>query len=248
MPTTQHNLHITVIIPALDEEKSISQVVTSIPEFVSRTIVVDNGSIDATAQLAKEAGAIVVSEPEKGYGRACLAGIKQAGKTDIIVFMDADAADNPDDMQALIDPIIGDKADLVIGSRLTGTVAQGALTVPQRFGNWLACRLMKLIWNAPYTDLGPFRAIRASLLPSLNLDSLTYGWTVQTQVRAIKAGLRPAEVSVDYRNRIGTSKISGTVRGVILAGGYILSVIFLEALRKDTVTPVANLKNQTQQF
>jgi len=145
--------------------------------------------------------------------------------------MDGDAADHPDDMTKLLEPILRNRADFVIGSRLIGDVEKGALTIPQRFGNLLACKLMRVIWNAPYTDLGPFRAIRAEALANLNMDALTYGWTVQMQVRAIKAGLRVTEVPVTYRQRIGTSKISGTLRGVMLAGSYILSVIFIEALR-----------------
>jgi len=220
----------TIIIPALNEELAIKQVVESIRNLVDEVIVVDNGSSDQTGKFASQAGAKVIIENERGYGRACLAGI-EANRSDIIIFMDADAADNPDDLPALINPILNDKADFVIGSRLSGDVEPGALTVPQRFGNWLACRLMKLIWNAPYSDLGPFRAIRAQSLAMLDMDAKTYGWTVQMQVRAAKYKIRATEVPVHYRQRIGTSKISGTVRGVILAGTYILSVIFIEALR-----------------
>ncbi len=222
---------IAVIIPALNEEQSIEKVVTELPEWVHQIIVVDNGSTDKTAERARNAGAIVVSEPIKGYGRACLAGIA-AAKSDIIVFMDADAADDPADLPALLAPLLNDTADFVIGSRLSGFVEPGALTLTQRFGNQLACKLMGIFWNGQFTDLGPFRAIRSHDLQKLQLNALTYGWTVQMQVRCLKAGLRSIEVPVHYRRRIGTSKISGTFKGVVLAGFYILSTIGVEAIQR----------------
>ncbi len=231
--TTQSlgNTKVSVIIPALNEEKAIGYVLSTLPDFIHQVIVVDNGSTDNTALIASNAGAVVISEPVRGYGRACVAGMKAATAADIIVFMDADAADNPEDMESLIKPILDNSSDMVIGSRLAGTVEKGALTLPQSFGNWLACKLMCILWDAPYTDLGPFRALRRSGLMALNMDALTYGWTVQMQVRALKAGLRVTERPVSYAKRIGKSKISGTVRGVVLAGSYILSVIFIEAMR-----------------
>ncbi len=234
--THNNTPRISVVIPALNEEKAIALVLQSIPSLADEIIVVDNGSTDQTAQIARDNGARVISEPTPGYGRACMAGVQAATSADIIVFMDADAADNPNEMTHLLKPILDQEMELVIGSRLSGIVEKGALTLPQKFGNWLACRLMRMIWNAPYTDLGPFRAIRRNALMSLNMDAMTFGWTMQMQIRALKAGLRVSETPVSYANRIGTSKISGTIRGVVLAGTYILSVIFLEALR-DRHTP-----------
>ncbi len=222
---------ISVIIPALNEEASIAQVIHSVKDYVNEVIVCDNGSTDDTALNAKQAGAVVVSETVPGYGRACLAGMDAAKTANILVFMDGDAADNPQDLPKLIKPILDQEFDMVIGSRLSGVVEDGALTFPQKFGNWLACRLMKIIWKAPYTDLGPFRAIRKDGLTALNMDALTYGWTIQMQIRALKAGLKVTETPVNYSKRIGVSKISGTVKGVALAGTYILSVIFIEATR-----------------
>ena len=227
---------ISIIIPALNEETSIGLVVASVIDHVHNVYVIDNGSSDKTAAIAHAAGATVISEPQRGYGRACIAGIKAASDSDILVFMDADAADAPEDLPRLLKPILEGDTDFVIGSRLSGagthaSIEPGALTLPQRFGNWLACRLMTFFWKTSYTDLGPFRAIRRSALTRLNMDAQTFGWTVQMQVRGAKAGLKAIEIPVSYRQRIGKSKISGTVRGVIMAGVYILSVIFIEAVR-----------------
>jgi len=221
---------INVIIPAQDEEAAIGKVIAAIPDRVHRIIVVDNGSRDDTAARARTAGADVISEPIAGYGRACLAGIKAAHPCDIIVFLDGDASDYPEDMSELVAPIIKGEADMVIGSRLRGEVEQGALTLPQRFGNALACWLMKVIWRGEFTDLGPFRAITTHALDQLSMQAPTFGWTVEMQVQALKYGLKCAEVPVRYRQRIGRSKISGTVRGVIMAGVYIIGTIFYEAL------------------
>lgn len=222
---------IKLIIPARDEEGAIGAVVASVVEQVDGVIVADNGSSDSTAQIAEIAGAKVVSVPQPGYGRACLAAIAAAGDCDILVFMDGDASDDPADLPALLAPILDDEADMVIGSRILGDCDPGSLTVQQRFGNTLACVLMKLIWGFRYTDLGPFRAIRKSSYDHLSMEAPTFGWTVEMQVRALKQNLRCAEVPVHYRKRIGTSKISGTVKGVVLAGWYILGTIAVEALR-----------------
>lgn len=221
-----------IIIPALNEELSIAGVVRSVVDEVDAVIVVDNGSTDATAQRASEAGAIVVSVPQPGYGRACLAGIEAAGQCDIIVFMDGDAADDVSDLPALLEPIHTGQAEFVLGSRLIGNVDQGALTLPQRFGNSLACCLIQFIWGSRFTDLGPFRAITKTALDRLDMQAPTFGWTVEMQARVLKQKIPYAEIPVNYHKRIGKSKISGTVSGVVLAGWYILSTIFIEALRK----------------
>ena len=223
---------IKVVIPAQNEERAIGKVISEIPDWVSEVIVADNGSTDETAKVAKDNGATVVSVPVAGYGRACLGGIAAAGEYDILVFLDGDASDYPEDMAALVQPIRDGKADMVIGSRVLGERQKGSLTPQQRFGNELACWLMKLIWKHSYTDLGPFRAITRTGLESLNMEAPTFGWTVEMQIRALKQKLRCQDVAVRYRNRIGKSKISGTVKGVILAGFYILGTIFKEAVRR----------------
>lgn len=223
---------IKLIIPARNEEGAIGAVVASVVEQVDGVIVADNGSTDLTAQIAETAGAKVVSVPQPGYGRACLAAIEAVGDCDVLVFMDGDASDDPADLHTLLTPILDDKADLVIGSRILGNCDPGSLTVQQRFGNTLACVLMNMIWGFRYTDLGPFRAIRKSSYDTLKMEAPTFGWTVEMQVRALKKNLRTAEVPVHYRERIGVSKISGTVKGVILAGWYILGTIAVEALRR----------------
>jgi len=222
---------VKLVIPARNEEDAIGAVVKSVVNQVDAVVVADNGSTDATAEIAKAAGALVVSVPEAGYGRACLAAIETAGEHDILVFMDGDASDDPNDLQALLAPILSGEADMVIGSRILGDCDPGALTVQQRFGNTLACKLMHLFWGFKFTDLGPFRAIRKTSYDKLNMQAPTFGWTVEMQVRALKQGLRCTEIPVHYRERIGVSKISGTIRGVILAGWYILGTIFLEAIR-----------------
>ena len=223
---------IKIVIPARNEEDAIGPVVASVVQQVDAVIVANNGSTDSTADKARAAGATVVSVPEAGYGRACLAAIQASGDVDILVFMDGDASDDPSDLQALIDPILTDQADMVIGSRILGDCDPGALTLQQRFGNTLACKLMQLNWGHKFTDLGPFRAIRKTSYDQLNMQAPTFGWTVEMQVRALKHQLRCAEIPVHYRKRIGVSKISGTFRGVVLAGWYILGTIFIEAVRK----------------
>ncbi|WP_427451964.1 glycosyltransferase family 2 protein [Litorimonas sp. WD9-15] len=228
-----HNPVIKLIIPARNEEGAIGQVVTSVIDAVDQVIVADNGSTDKTASVAKAAGAHVVYVDTPGYGRACLAAVEAAGACDILVFMDGDASDDPEDLSELINPIINNNSDLVIGSRILGDCDPGSLTPQQRFGNTLACWLMHLIWGFRFSDLGPFRAIRKSSYDRLNMEAPTFGWTVEMQVRALKQNLRCAEVPVHYRKRIGVSKISGTFKGVILAGWYILGTIGLEAIKPN---------------
>ena len=220
---------IKLVIPARNEEGAIGKVVSSVVNQVDGVVVADNGSTDATAEIARDAGAHVVYVQEPGYGRACLAAIDAAGEFDILVFMDGDASDDPDDLSKVLAPILADEADMVIGSRILGDCDPGALTVPQRFGNTLACWLMNLFWGFRFTDLGPFRAIRKESYDKLKMKAPTFGWTVEMQVRALKQGLKCAEVPVHYRARIGVSKISGTLKGVVLAGYYILGTIFWEA-------------------
>jgi glycosyltransferase involved in cell wall biosynthesis len=233
---------IFVIIPALNEAASIGQVIAQIPDWVDHIIVGDNGSTDDTCEVAIAAGAQVVIELRKGYGSACLAALGVMGDAndeksinrscpDVVVFIDADLSDYPTQMDRLVDPIVGGGVDMVIGSRVLGDRERGALTLQQRFGNGLACLLIRIFWRRKHTDLGPFRAIRYQALERLSMDDKDWGWTVQMQVRAAKLKLSVVEVAVDYRKRIGKSKISGTVRGVIAAGVKILSVIFVEAWR-----------------
>ncbi len=229
---------IGVVIPALNEEHSIGQVLSALPEFVDKVVVVDNGSTDQTAAVAARNGARVVHEPRRGYGAACLAGIVTiADHVDILVFLDADLSDHPEQLTTIVEPIAAGRADLVIGSRTLGHRERGALNLPQRFGNALACTLIRWFWNYRYTDLGPFRAIRTDALAVLRMDDLTFGWTVQMQVRALRAGLRATEVPVNYRRRIGRSKISGTLSGILRAGAKIIGTILEERWRPCTVPP-----------
>lgn len=222
---------ISVIIPALNEERAIGRVIADIPSWVDEIIVVDNGSEDGTAAVSRAAGATVIIEPERGYGAACLAGINARKYRGIVVFIDGDYSDHPDEIGAVLAPILSGECKMVIGSRVTGQAERGALTPQQRFGNWLACKLMNFFWRSSHTDLGPFRAIDAAALESLQMQDRTYGWTVEMQVKAAIAGLAVDEVPVSYRPRIGQSKISGTVKGTILAGVTILRLIGRMALR-----------------
>lgn len=220
-----------MIIPAFNEESSIEKVVAEIPRhLVTEVIVVNNGSTDRTGELARKAGVTVLDEAQRGYGKACLRGVaycKERARTpDVIVFLDGDYSDYPQEMQSLVIPIAENRADLVIGSRALGNRQKGSMTIPQIFGNWLATRLLKLFFGETFTDLGPFRAIRFNCLQELHMQDETYGWTVEMQVKAAKAKLRCMEVPVQYRKRIGVSKISGTVTGTILAGYKILYTIF----------------------
>lgn len=233
-PTPLAIPHVAVVIPAFNEEASVGATVRGIraaaPPGLADIIVADNASTDATAAAAAAAGARVVPAPQRGYGAACLVGLGALDPAaDIVLFMDADLSDVPEDAAALLAPIIVGEADMVIGSRTTGVIEPGAMTPPQRFGNWLAPALVRLIWGVRYTDLGPFRAIRRDALERLAMTDRDFGWTIEMQVRAAKLGLRIAERPVRYRKRVGQSKISGTVRGVIAAGWKILYVIAREA-------------------
>jgi glycosyltransferase involved in cell wall biosynthesis len=221
---------IGVIIPTRNEAAALPGVLAAILPRVAEVVVVDTASTDGTPEIARRLGARVVAEPRRGYGRAYLAGIAALSpEVDTVLFMDADAADRPEDLAALLAPIEAGEADLVIGARTLG-VEPGALTPQQRFGNALACLLIRLVWGVRYTDLGPFRVIRRDALARLGMRDETWGWTVEMQVRAVRLGLRVREVPVGYRRRIGTSKISGTLSGTIRAGWKILWVIGAEAL------------------
>ncbi len=219
-----------VIIPAYNEALAIGKVVTDALVFADLVIVANNASTDDTAQISEAAGAKVVNAPIRGYGRACMAGVDLTNDSDLLIFMDGDGADVATDIPTLIAPILNKKADFVIGSRTRGHVEKGALTIQQIWGNTLACFLMRLMWNGQFTDLGPFRAITKQAYNQLNMTAPTFGWTVEMQIRALKQKLRTAEVSVNYKRRIGISKISGTVRGVILAAIFILGTIAKEAI------------------
>ncbi len=221
---------IKVIIPAVNEEASIAKVIAEIPKHISEVIVVNNGSTDQTKKVAQKEGATVLDEPQRGYGNACLRGLRYLAAfdtpPDIVVFLDGDYSDYPEEMPKLIAPIINDHIDLVIGARKPELQEKGSMTIPQRFGNWLATTLMRWFFNAQFTDLGPFRAIKYDKLVSLKMQDQTYGWTVEMQLKALKQNLTYTEIPVRYKNRIGTSKVSGTLKGAILAGVKILSWIF----------------------
>ncbi|MGJ8743769.1 glycosyltransferase family 2 protein [Polaribacter sp.] len=221
---------ITVIIPAYNEQDSIANVLHDIPKFVNEVIVVNNNSTDHTERNAKNAGATVLTEERKGYGYACLKGMDyialQKEKPTIIVFLDGDYSDYPEQLTEIVAPIIDNNIDFVIGSRIKKLRENGAMTPQQIFGNWLATFLMKLFFGAKFTDLGPFRAIKYDKLLALNMEDKTYGWTVEMQLKALKQKLSYVEVPMKYRNRIGVSKVSGTIKGSIFAGVKILGWIF----------------------
>ena len=221
---------VDVIIPAFNEEKSLAKVIGDIPALVRHVVVANNNSTDRTAEVALAAGAKVVFEPQKGYGKACLTAmdwIKQQGvQPDILVFLDGDYSDYPEELEDLIAPILADKADLVIGSRSMGQREVGSMTFPQVFGNGLATLLMRWMYGARFSDLGPFRAISWSKLLALGMVDQNFGWTIEMQIKAHQAKLRYLEVPVTYRKRIGVSKVSGTVKGVIGAGYKIIFTIF----------------------
>ena len=221
---------IKVIIPAYNEQDSIGKVVRDIPEIVDEIIVISNNSTDKTEENAKNAGATVLSESRKGYGYACLKGMDYIAqkeiKPKIVVFLDGDYSDYPEQLIALINPILIDNLDFVVGARVKELRESGAMTPQQIFGNWLATTLMKLFFNARFTDLGPFRAIKYDKLLSLKMEDTTYGWTVEMQLKALKQQLTYTEVRMKYRKRIGISKVSGTIKGSILAGIKILGWIF----------------------
>jgi len=217
---------ISVIIPALNEQDSIGRVINDIPKnMVGEIIVVDNGSIDNTAGIAQSAGARMVREPRRGYGAACLKGIESANHPDIIVFLDGDYSDYPEEMEQLIEPIMQGRADLVIGSRTLGSGGKKVLLPQAYWGNKLATWLIYLLYHHRYTDLGPFRAIRFMALQKLNMQDKNFGWTVEMQIKAVRNRLAIMEIPVKYRQRIGTSKITGTVAGTIKAGAKIIYTI-----------------------
>lgn len=222
---------IDVIIPAYNEEEAIGKVLDEIPsDHIRHAIVCNNGSTDSTKAVALDHGAVVVDEPKGGYGQACLAGMAYVARedipADIVVFLDGDYSDYPEYLIELVQPIVQDQQDMVIGSRALGNLQKGSMTTPQIFGNWLATNLIKMIYGYEFTDLGPFRAIRYSSLLSLNMADKDFGWTVEMQVKAAKQKLRCTELAIDYRKRIGKSKVSGTIKGTILAGHKILWTIF----------------------
>lgn len=227
---------IVLMIPALNEGKSIGKVLDALPrDLPLQVIVADNGSEDDTPEIARNKGALVVHEPRRGYGWACLAAMARAEALapDIAVFLDGDYSDYPEEVKALVAPILNDEADMVIGSRVLGEREAGALLPQARFGNWLAATLMRWIWGFRYTDLGPFRAIRWQALQSLAMQDKTYGWTVEMQIKALQTKLRVIEVPVRYRPRIGKSKVTGTLSGTVKAGYKILFTIFRYGIMKS---------------
>lgn len=223
------NPTIYVIIPVYNEEASIANVIGDIPEIVSEIIVVNNNSTDKTASVAEKNGATVLSEKNKGYGNACLTGLgyisEKQQRPDIIVFLDGDYSDYPEELTKIISPIIEDNIDFVLGARTAKLRQKGAMTIPQIFGNWLATSLMRLFFGSKFTDLGPFRAIKYAKLLELHMEDKTYGWTVEMQLKVIMKKYSYVEVPVNYRKRIGVSKVSGTAKGVIFAGIKILGWI-----------------------
>ena len=229
-----HNRVVAVVIPALNEEQSIHKVIADLKSLTETSsslpliddiVVCDNGSSDSTALLAKAAGAKVISEPEPGYGRACLAGIAALQSPDIVVFVDADHSATVSEVTLMLEQIL-QGADLVIGSRSLGTQQRGAMNIQQRFGNWLASKLIHFLWQHPITDLGPFRAISYRALEKLSMQDKTFGWTVEMQVKAIQNHMKVSEVPVSTMKRVGRSKISGTISGTIGAAIGIFGMIF----------------------
>ena len=226
------NTGVAVIIPALDEEEAIGKVISEIPPGSAiDIIVVDNGSTDDTVVVAEAAGARVVREERKGYGSACLRGIAELHEPAIVVFLDGDHSDHPGELPLLVAPIAAGEADLVIGSRTLGERESGSLTPQQVWGNRLACFLLRLVHRHRFTDLGPFRAVRYGCLLDLGMVDRDFGWTIEMQIKAVKRGLRIKEVPVSYRNRIGESKISGTLKGTVRAGYKIITTIFRYAFK-----------------
>jgi len=227
---------IKVIIPAYNEQDSIANVINDIPKLVDEVIVVSNNSTDLTEVNAKNAGATVLQENNKGYGYACLKGMdyiaKQDSKPDIVVFLDGDYSDYPEELTKIVAPIIDQNLDFVIGARVKNLREEGSMMPQQVFGNWLATTLMSLFFGAKFSDLGPFRAIKYDKLLALNMVDKTYGWTVEMQLKVLKQKLSYIEVPVNYRNRIGVSKVSGTIKGSIFAGVKILTWIFKYSFKK----------------
>ena len=227
---------IKVIIPAYNEEKAIANVIAEIPNSVDEIIVISNNSTDKTEQVAKKAGATVLSETKKGYGYACLKGMEYISeleiKPDIIVFLDGDYSDYPEELIKLIDPIRNQNIDFVIGARVSNLRESGSMTPQQVFGNWLATFLMKVFFGAKFTDLGPFRAIKYDKLLQLQMEDKTYGWTVEMQLKVLKQKMSYVEIPVRYKNRIGVSKVSGTLKGTIMAGIKIIGWIVKYTFKK----------------
>ncbi|MXX97897.1 MAG: glycosyltransferase family 2 protein [Rhodothermaceae bacterium] len=226
-------MRVLVIIPAFNEAEAIAQVIQDIPRgLVTEVVVVNNASTDATEKNASRAGATVLYESRRGYGYACLRGLAYASSRnpDVIVFLDGDYSDHPDEMSALIAPILAGTHDLVVGSRIRGVSEHGALLPQARWGNRLACLLMRLLWGAHYSDLGPFRAIRYQSLMKLHMRDATFGWTIEMQIKAHIAGLRITEIPVSYRRRVGVSKITGSLAGAAKASVKILGIIFRFAI------------------
>ena len=226
---------IKVIIPAYNEQDSIGLVVGDIPRIVDEVIVVNNNSSDDTVKVARAAGATVLSEKRSGYGYACLKGIDYIKgletKPNIVVFLDGDYSDYPEELVQIVAPIQNGTADFVVGARVKELRAQGSMTPQQVFGNWLACFLMKILYKSTFTDIGPFRGIRWDTLVDLNMSDKTYGWTVEMQLKVLQKAISYQEIKVNYRERIGVSKVSGTLKGTIFAGIKILSWIFKYSLK-----------------
>jgi len=226
---------VKVIIPALNEEDSIGKVVRALPDdFVSEVIVVSNGSADATELNAAEAGATVLCEPKKGYGWACMKGIEylEADPPDVVVFLDGDYSDHPEEVVQVAGPVVDGEADFVIGSRVGGVSEPGALLPQARVGNWFACTVIRLVSGVRFTDLGPFRAIRYEHLLAMDMQEMTFGWTVEMQIKAVRTGLRCREVPVSYRKRVGESKVTGTFSGTVRASARILWLLGKYALAR----------------
>jgi glycosyltransferase involved in cell wall biosynthesis len=226
---------ITVIIPAYNEEKSIGKVIQEIPKIVSEIIVINNNSTDATAKVAFENGATVLAENRKGYGYACLKGLEYIAqlktKPDIVVFLDGDYSDYPQELTQIITPILEENIDFVVGARVPEFRENGSMTPQQVFGNWLATTLMKSFFGATFTDLGPFRAIKYQKLVALQMEDKTYGWTVEMQLKVLKQKMTYVEIPIHYKNRIGVSKVSGTLKGTVMAGVKIIGWIFKYAFK-----------------
>ena len=224
------SLSVTVIIPAFNEEKSIAKVIEEIPSLVDEIIVVNNCSTDKTATVAANAGATVLNENRMGYGYACLKGIDHAAnqekQPDVVVFLDGDFSDYPQELTKIIAPINNNEADFVVGARVKELREEGSMTPQQIFGNWLACFLMKGLFNSTFTDLGPFRAIKWEKLQTLKMSDKTYGWTVEMQLKVLRQKISYREIPVSYKKRIGVSKVSGTIKGTIFAGAKIIGWIF----------------------
>jgi len=223
------NKIISVVIPAFNEDQSIGKVVLDIDrELVNHVIVVNNNSTDNTVKVTIEAGAIVLDETRKGYGWACLKGIAECERlnTEIIVFLDGDYSDYPEEIKDVVAPILENDRDLVIGSRVLGKREKGSLTPQQVFGNWLATKLIRVFYRGKFTDLGPFRAMKFQSLQKLGMSDKTYGWTIEMQIKVLKHKMSYSEVPVNYKKRIGISKVSGTVKGTILAGIKIIFAVF----------------------